>query len=477
MSKYCSSGSCISPSCTSYTNTPKHTSCGSNNECDGSGTCITCTSHSYTGCWYNDVYYYDACDNREDKKDECGNDGCSDWYRDTCHGDDAYETQLCYSKGCTTTASFGVHCYSNRYENERFVETCQYGCINGNCKPNPNIACFFNKDCGKDGSFGYPWCFDNDVYRWIREYTCNYPGTEQSFCSSEDYSTMIDNCREDEYSSNYCYDDDVYQNFTDRGCSDGACFENVTTQKVQECGDYGCTDDKCNFECYNDLDCETDSWLNQEYCCSGSGDNDDVCDTYRNYTCHNPGTINATCIYIDEGKAKQDCGDIECENWGDLYCYDGDVWHNRSCTWRGCNSSTCYENSGTEDEKLEECGDKVCIDGECVSGDFPDLEVSNLRLMWPPNPKVGEITSFEFMIKNIGKKGAENVEFNLDTGEFNWNPPQPITLGVGKEIYVAYDYVYNNSGIYIVTAIIDPENQIKEPNENNNQRSIIVVIS
>ena len=359
VNKYCNgAGSCsISGACTDYTNEPKHTSCGTNNECDGSGTCVTCTSHSYTGCSYNDVYYYDACDNKEEKKDECGNSYCGDWYRDTCHGDDAYETQLCFNKGCTTTASLGVHCYSNRYENERFVETCEYGCLNGNCKPNPNIACFSNRDCGVDGPSGDPWCSNDDVYQWIIEYTCNYPGTEQSFCSDEVYSTMIDNCGEDSHGDNYCYDDDVYQNFTDRGCLDGVCFENTTAQFAQECGAEGCSDGECVYvECYNHTMCDPDNNLDNNYVGNPWCQGGDVWQNYINYTCNYAGTGNSYCSNSTISGLKEPCGEDYCENWGSNYCKLDDVYHEKTCPNKGCSNGICFDNIYTEEEKVEECG-------------------------------------------------------------------------------------------------------------------------
>lgn len=358
--KYCNgAGSCsISGACTDYTNKPKHTSCGTNNECDGSGTCITCTTHSYTNCWNNDVYWYDACDNREEKKlPDCGESYCGDWYRDTCHGDDAYETQLCFNKGCTTTGPSGVQCYSNRYENERFVETCQYGCINGNCQSDPDIACFFNWDCGQNGFSGNPYCSDDDIYDWFREYVCHYAGTEQSFCSDEGHGSMIRDCLEDSYSDNYCSDDDVYVNFTDRGCLDGACFENTTMQFVQECGEWGCSDGECLYvECYNHTMCDPDNDLDNNYVGDPWCSNGDVWQNYINYTCNHAGTGNSYCSNSTILVLKEPCGTDYCENWESNYCKLDDVYHNKTCHNKGCSSGICFDNTYIEEEKVQECG-------------------------------------------------------------------------------------------------------------------------
>ena len=45
----------------------------------------SCTPHAYFSCFNNDVYWYDSCDNREEKKEECGTNGCSG---STCNVDD-----------------------------------------------------------------------------------------------------------------------------------------------------------------------------------------------------------------------------------------------------------------------------------------------------------------------------------------------------------------------------------------------------
>ncbi len=39
------------------------------------GSC--CTSHDHQACYDNDVYWYDSCNNREEKAQECGAAGCS----------------------------------------------------------------------------------------------------------------------------------------------------------------------------------------------------------------------------------------------------------------------------------------------------------------------------------------------------------------------------------------------------------------
>ncbi|MCK4496895.1 MAG: hypothetical protein KAU24_01775 [Candidatus Aenigmarchaeota archaeon] len=488
-------------------------------------------------------------------KEDCGDSECGEWGDPYCSGGDVWHYRWCDTRGCGLGGE--ITCYTIGGTEEEKLEECgEAGCIDGQC----NYTCYNNSDCGTDGWLGEEYCCPNagentDICDTYRTYTCNNPGTPSAYCTDTDEDMVKQDCGDSEFgnwSDPYCYDGDVWhgRSCRYRGCDSYGCYDGGGTEveKLEECGEYGCVDGQCNYTCYNNSDCGTDGWLNQEYCTSGGGENTDVADTYRTYTCHNPGTPDAYCTHTDEDMVKQDCGDSEFGNWSDPYCYDGDVWHERECYARGCIGGgggphcydhsytdyekleecgdygcidgqcnyTCYNNSdcgtdgwlgdpyckdgdvyqnwrtytcneaGTidsycshtdEEKKEEECGDKVCINGECVSGDFPDLEISNLRLMWPPNPKAGEIISFEFIIKNIGEKRAENVGFRFDTGESSWDSPQPITLDVGGEIYVAYDHTYNNPRTYTATAIVDPDDQISESNENNNQMSITVVVS
>jgi len=105
------------------------TSCGTNKECNGYGICITCTSHAYTKCYDNDVYWFDSCDNREEKKlPDCGSDSCDSWGTNYCKGEDVYKKRICYDRGCSRGA-----CFDNTYVEEEKVEDCAHGCTVDRC--------------------------------------------------------------------------------------------------------------------------------------------------------------------------------------------------------------------------------------------------------------------------------------------------------------------------------------------------------
>ncbi len=167
-------------------------SCTSDQYCtDDDATCNSCGTHTTSNCYSDDVYWYDNCNNREDKKEECGTLGCS----------------------------------------------------GGSCVP--EIECYSDSDCGIDGYVGEKFCSSEDVYQSYMVYSCNNPGTTSSYCSSGDADILIEDCGEDSYGSNYCSGNDVYSDFTDRGCSSGSCFENTESQLIEACGEELCVGGVC----------------------------------------------------------------------------------------------------------------------------------------------------------------------------------------------------------------------------------------
>ncbi len=242
--KYCSSGSCISPSCNDYINRPKGTSCGSGKECNAYGTCITCTSHSYTKCYNNDVYYFDKCDNREERASDCGEDYCNLWKGKFCKGDELWKKRDCYNKWCSAG-----YCRIEKWEDEEKIETCEYGCEGeAHCNSNPDIECYDKYDCLAEWS--NPFCETSSGVSQVKKrrsiYECVNPGTTSSSCEF-DYTgyQIVENCGEIEYSDNYCLDNDVYRDFIDK-CSSGVCFEQSPVEQIVQYCIYGCTDGECN---------------------------------------------------------------------------------------------------------------------------------------------------------------------------------------------------------------------------------------
>lgn len=92
-----------------------------------------CTSHDYSACWDNDRWWYDSCNIKEDKREECnthlGNcDGSvwGDWY---CQNNTTRaRNRTCYDRGCS-----GDNCYANSYTDTE-TDPCPGGqvCVDPN---------------------------------------------------------------------------------------------------------------------------------------------------------------------------------------------------------------------------------------------------------------------------------------------------------------------------------------------------------
>ena len=89
----CSSNNCFDDT---FTNTEIVQNC--DNGCSGSS-CITCDNHAYKACYNNDLYWYDSCNNRQDRYQDCQNpnsvcagDGTGRYYNGFCHSTD----RACY---------------------------------------------------------------------------------------------------------------------------------------------------------------------------------------------------------------------------------------------------------------------------------------------------------------------------------------------------------------------------------------------
>jgi len=150
--------------------------------------CITtpqCTSHSSYSCIGGDVYWFNSCNVKEDKKQECGTSGYSG--SNFCYDNDVYRNYI--TKGCS-----GNSCSSNNQKIKQ--QECTYGCSNNVCNSAPqSIACYSNSGCGTNGPImGTESCSNNDVYEQYRTYTCQNPGTSSSFCSSSTNLQLKQSC-------------------------------------------------------------------------------------------------------------------------------------------------------------------------------------------------------------------------------------------------------------------------------------------
>jgi len=149
-----------------------------------------------------------------------------------------------------------------------------------------------------------------------------------------------------------------------------------------------------NFECYNNLDCNDINVLtidecvnpgtNESYCLntpincvidndcgvSGSIDNEfcsegDIYKNYKSSVCVNPGTNQSYCNVTITPIFRVDCGENICDDEGDKFCKDGDVYQSQSCFERSCGDGICLGYPSINDNLIEECNNG-CLDGVCI---------------------------------------------------------------------------------------------------------------
>jgi len=307
-----------------------------------------------------------------------------------------------------------------------------------------NVACFEDSDCGDDG-WASRFCKEGDVWGVYRIYSCENGGTSSSYCEHDD-----------------------------------------TDKRKRECA-YGCTQGVCTsnkFTCSLDEDCGTDGLIGSKFCSSG-----DVFQKNREWTCHNPATVNSYCSYADNNAVIEDCSggcvsgkciasscssDTDCgtDSWiGIPYCNVNDVWQ-KLREW-SCNAGSCeYSDNGALKEGCISCSNGVCDE----SNETADLEIKYFVLQSPANPTAGNELVLAFYLQDTGETAVEDVEWaiELGNGETITGVVSEILAGDGK--IVARKATYLLAGSYGLKVIVDPDNRIEESNEGNNEENLDLVI-
>ena len=63
----------------------------------------------------------------------------------------------------------------------------------------------------------------------------------------------------------------------------------------------------------------------------------------------------------------EECGEDETGEWSEPFCKDGDVYKKRNVIERGCSDGECYERTAKDYMLVEKCEEGYsCVDGECV---------------------------------------------------------------------------------------------------------------
>ncbi|MEA2036917.1 MAG: hypothetical protein U9O94_05375, partial [Nanoarchaeota archaeon] len=139
-------------------------------------------------------------------------------------------------------------------------------------------------------------------------------------------------------------------------------------------------------KCSKESDCGTDGWVGKQTCHTGSKYR--IYQTYKTYTCNNPGTPQSSCSVEERYKFKMECpngcdGDAckaacssnaDCgeEKWvRTASCFDGNVrqqYRTYTCNNPGTSSSSC---TPKEEFKLKESCEAGCSGGKCTVAAAP----------------------------------------------------------------------------------------------------------
>ncbi len=96
------------------------------NNCESRTVTVTCRPHEYYQCSDNDVYWYNSCNIKEDKKlPDCGEDSCGSWSYYCTDNRYRRRTRDCRDRGCS-----GNSCYDTPYTVDEAVSDC---CSGGTC--------------------------------------------------------------------------------------------------------------------------------------------------------------------------------------------------------------------------------------------------------------------------------------------------------------------------------------------------------
>ena len=104
-----------------------------------------------------------------------------------------------------------------------------------------------------------------------------------------------------------------------------------------------------------------------------------------------------------------------------------------------------------------------------IARQLPDLRVTSLKLN-PSSPKSGNSIDFRVGIKNVGTVPADTIEseIRVDGSLAGVPPTTQIAPGETASVQASAGYEFS-TGTHTVTAVVDPDDEISERNENNNR--------
>jgi len=193
-----------------------------------------CTSHALKQCVGNSVYWFNSCNNQEDlfqactsnqvcQNAQCVNVTCSinsncgsNRYVGSpfCQGNNVYQNYRTYT--CNNPGTANSSCSQSDTAQLQTNCTASQTCTSGSCT-NINIVCSNNSNCGTNRFTGSPFCQGNNVYKNYITYTCNNPGTANSYCSNSTSAQLKNTCT------------------GNQTCTNGSCSQSCSYHSYQQC--------------------------------------------------------------------------------------------------------------------------------------------------------------------------------------------------------------------------------------------------
>jgi len=333
----------------------------------------TCGYHGEGKCYNDDLYWYDSCGNKEDRKEECEL-GCVE---DRCR---AVECQTHYTFKCHAGHIYWFDSCGNREDKKEY---CEEGCENDKCRE--DCPTHQNVQCHTGHVYWYDGCGEREG---MKEYcpdgcelgSCNEYSMEECYDSedSKDISvkgTVVkanrietDDCKADgTLTEKYCFMQEIRWESVlcpeGQICKDGACVA------TSGCND---TDDGENYFIRGNVTLENESVMEDdcgvqfydgfviEYSCAANSH-------ITNYQCPE-GCENGICI-------KPDCVDTDGghnyfrKGWTTLS--DG-TKHEDICSVGKAIEQSC--DGANEYECPEGCSFGACVAGDHVAGECTDSD-------------------------------------------------------------------------------------------------------
>ncbi|MBS3075324.1 hypothetical protein J4429_02585 [Candidatus Pacearchaeota archaeon] len=111
---------------------------------------------------------------------DCGEDYCTDYGENYCKNGDVYHSRTCNEKGCLDGTCFSI----NSFVQKELVAECEHGCSNGMCTG----ECSLDNDCGNE-SYSDNYCYNGNV---VRKHFI--PKCINSGCSIQEIIEIIEIC-------------------------------------------------------------------------------------------------------------------------------------------------------------------------------------------------------------------------------------------------------------------------------------------